>query len=190
LDGTGDLLVWTRLPVSTEWSVDGVSVWKDSNADVGGRKPLISELETTGDGYEVKVFDSGVGSDSDLAWSRVDPKDPKLIQIAFKKSIIEEPGLFLWSAWAMKGSEAFALFDHNDHFTYEAAGSPTKSDGKYYPLKELCAMDNTCRIASGFTPKGFEPGVCPIPPPEKAKKNCTEYCFNTGSQTICVDICE
>ncbi len=190
LDGTGDYLVWTKLPTEKVWSVDGVTVWKDANADIGFLKPMMSEGPVTQDGYELNIFDSGKGNDADLAWSRVSPVDPKNIEIAFKTSLFKETPLFLWSAWSILGPTQFDRFDHNDYFSYEQAGSPTKKQSDFYPLKEMYALDNTCRSASGFTPKGNEPGVCPLPPPEKKEKSCTQYCFNTGSQTVCVDICE
>ncbi len=191
-DGRGDYLIWTRLPQSTDWSVEGVSVWKDANTSIGGEKPMLCDAPTRSDGYELKVFDAGVGEDPDLAWSRTSPDDPKKIEIAFKSAILETSPSFMWSAWAMLGADQFDRFDHNDYFTFAEAGSSMKSEPKYYPLKEMFALDNTCRSASGFLPKGNEPGLCPIPPKPKKESNCTpvEYCFNTGSQTICITVCQ
>ena len=40
LDGRGEYLVWTKLPKSTEWSVEGVRVLKDTNKSVGAIKPM------------------------------------------------------------------------------------------------------------------------------------------------------
>ncbi len=192
LDGSGDFLIWTKLPMSTDWSVEGVSVWKDANADVGYLKPMFSEGPVTQDGYEVNIFDAGSGQDSDLAWSRISPKDPQKIEIAFKRSVLEVSPYFLWGAWAALGPDQFDRFDHNDFFTYEQAGSPTKSQKDYYPLKELFALDNTCRSASGFTPKGNEPGVCPPAIPEKKVKDkvCREVCYVFGAQVVCYEVCE
>ncbi len=173
VDGRGDFLVWTKMPASTEWSVEGVTVWKDANLSVGGNLPMVSENLPTGDGYELKVFDAGVGTDPDYAWSRISPKDPKRIEIAFKHAVLEDSVKFMWASWAIMGPDQFGLFDHNDHFTYEAAGSPKKDDKKYYPLKEVYALDNTCRSASGFTARGDEPGLCPRPiQPTEESQNC------------------
>ena len=86
----GILLVWTQLPKSTEWSVEGVRVFKDANSGVGAIKPMFSDAPSAGDGYEINIFDSGVGADPDLAWSRISPQDPTKIEIAFKRTILEE----------------------------------------------------------------------------------------------------
>ena len=154
LDGRGDLLVWTKMPAGTEWSVDGVTVWKDANTDIGGLTPMKPDVPPGGDGYEEKLFDSGQGNDPDLAWSRISPEKPTLVQISFKADILETSTGFLWGAWAMLGPDQFELFDHHDHFTYAEAGSPTKSETENYPLKAMYLLDNTCRAASGYTPKG------------------------------------
>lgn len=86
--------------MSNEWSVEGVSVWKDANADIGYLKPMFSEGPVTQDGYELNIFDAGSGQDSDLAWSRISPSDPLEIEIAFKRSVLEVSPYFLWGAWA------------------------------------------------------------------------------------------
>ena len=165
IDGRGDVLVWTDLPQSDEWSVDGVTVWKDLNESIGGKRPMISDPPDGGDGYETLLFESGMGEDPDLAWSRINPQENNFIEIAFKRSLLDETEIFLWGAWADVGMKNLELFDHHDHFTKEEAGSPLKSEVDYYPLKALYLIDNTCRAASGYTPKGGEPGICPVPPP-------------------------
>jgi hypothetical protein len=185
IDGRGDFLVWTQLPKSTEWSVEGVRVYKDANSSVGALKPMFSDAPSAGDGYEINIFDSGIGADPDLAWSRIAPQDPTKIEIAFKKTILEESQKFLWGTWSILGPDQFDRFDHNDYFTYADAGSPTRSDKDFYPLKAMYALDNTCRAASGFTPKGNEPGICPATPVVK-NNTCIQYCFNTGAARICI----
>lgn len=152
---------------------------------------MFSEGPVTQDGYEVNIFDAGSGQDPDLAWSRISLNDPKKIEIAFKRSILEISSVFLWSAWASQGADQFSFFDHNDYFTFDQAGSPTKSQKDYYPLKDLFALDNTCRSASGFTPKGNEPGLCPQPVSEKKGSspgpNCRLVCSLThpGCYLVC-----
>ncbi|NPV76284.1 MAG: hypothetical protein HPY59_07885 [Anaerolineae bacterium] len=197
LDGRGDLLIWTQRPLAPKWSVEGVTVWKDANESVGGETPMRNNPPPGGDGYELKIFDSGVGADADLAWSRVSPQDPAFIEIAFKKAILEGTEIFLWGAWAMLGPGQFEWFDHHDHFTYEEAGSPMKSETQYYPLKGVAALDNTCRAASGYTPKGGEPGLCPVTAPqvesgepEKPGQNCRQVCYNFGAQRVCTMVCD
>ena len=167
IDGRGDILIWTAMPQSEEWSFDGVSVWKDLNESVGGKTPMRSDPPPGGDGYEANIFESGMGEDPDLAWSRINPENNNFIEIAFKKELLDnneaddKTEKFLWAAWADVGMKQLDLFDHNDHFTKEEAGSPLRSEEDYYPLKAVYSMDNTCRAASGFTPKGNEPGLCP-----------------------------
>ncbi|MBI9044077.1 MAG: hypothetical protein JEZ06_06305 [Anaerolineaceae bacterium] len=181
IDGRGNILVWTMRPLTTDWSVAGVSVWKDLNINIGGLTPVKSDDPPGDDGYEVNIFDAGVGSDPDMAWSRISPKDPMLIELAFKKDLLGDTEIFLWGAWTIQGADQFELFDHNDHFTFEEAGSPMKSEADYYPLKEMYALDNTCRAASGFTPNGGEPGLCPIyDPPATAEEDppgCIPICI-------------
>jgi hypothetical protein len=177
VDGRGEYLVWTKLPLSTEWSVEGVRVLKDANKSVGSDQPMLCDPPTDGNGFELTIFDSGVGLDSDLAWSRISPQDPTIIEIAFKKTILEESQKFLWGTWSILGPDQFDRFDHNDYFTYVDAGSATRSDKDYYPLKVLYSLDNTCRAASGFTPKGNEPGLCPITPIVKNNTHCVHVCI-------------
>ena len=160
VDGRGDVLIVAQKP-GVMWSVEGVSVWRDANDDVGGSIPIDADPSKAGDGYETLIFDSGHGFDADAAWARIDPNDFSSVQIAFKKSIIDYDKAFLWGAWAQDKIDP-ALFDYNDHFTLEEAGSPLPSQTQAYPLKDLANVDNTCRWAVGFEPKGDEPGLCPL----------------------------
>ncbi len=187
IDGRGDVLVWTARPLSTEWSVEGVTVWKDLNKNIGGVTPMRSDTPPGDDGYEIKVFDAGIGSDPDLAWSRISSDDPKLIELSFKKSLLGDTEVFLWGAWSILGEDQFDLFDHNDHFTFDEAGSPMKSETGYYPLKEMYALDNTCRAASGFTPNGGEAGLCPISVPSTTTEEEPED--EPGCVRVCIRQC-
>lgn len=162
VNGRGDLLIFASDPQAA-WSTDGVRAWEDSNNDVGGAHPIQSDAPVSGDGYDTLVFDQGLGADSDAAWARVSPADPASVQIAFKKSLINNDAEFTWGAWADKGVANPAWFDYNDHFTHAEAGSPM-SELSQYPVKALAEVDNTCRWGVGFTPIGNEPGVCPVPP--------------------------
>jgi len=160
LDGRGDVLVVAQ-KLGIMWSVENVSVWRDANQDVGGAIPLKSDLAKNGDGYEQKIFDSGTGYDTDAAWARIDPGDFSSIQIAFKKSIIDNDKAFMWNAWA-EDVISPGLFDYNDHFTLSEAGSPLTTQNQAYPLKDLANVDNTCRWVVGFEPTGTKPGLCPL----------------------------
>ena len=164
VDGRGNILLMAAKP-GASWSTDGVHVWQDGNLDVGTAHPIQSDAPLNGDGYETLVFDQGIGSDPDTAWARISPSDPNSVQLAFKRTLINDDGNFTWGAWAMNDSILNpAWFDYDDHFTIAEAGSPLSESTQYYPLKAFAEVDNTCRWAVGFTPTGSEPGVCPIPP--------------------------
>ena len=179
-DGRGDFLITAASPAA-DWSTDRVQVWSDANHDVGNAVPIMSDPPQKGDGYETKLFDQGAGSDPDTAWARISPQAPNVVWIAFKFSVINQDGQFMWGAWADRGLNQPGWFDYNDHFTQADAGSPLSELTTYYPIKAIFAVDNTCRWAVGFTPKGNEPGICPIaatatpqPPPTKTPKPFTK----------------
>jgi hypothetical protein len=158
-NGRGDFLIWGASPAGADWTTDGVQVWKDSNFDVGGPRPQISDSGLGGNGYDQSLFSSGQGEDLDLAWIR--PLDGgKKIQLAFKSSAIGGATSFLWSAVVDYGVRRPEWFDYNDHFTQAEAGSPLPVQTDLYPLKLLYGLDNTCRDAYGFTPVGTEANLC------------------------------
>ncbi|MEI8133244.1 MAG: hypothetical protein WCG34_12495, partial [Leptolinea sp.] len=86
----------------------------------------------------------------------------KVVEIAFKNTLTGgEKGKFIWLPWSDVGMLDWSMFEFNDHFTLEQAGSPMKDDTINYPLKALWGIDNTCRMPSGFsTPTGSMPGIC------------------------------
>jgi len=158
-DGRGDYLVMASLPVDAEWTTDGVQVLEDEDGDIGGIYPLYMEGPLPEqNGYEKIIFKNGDGEDRDLAWVRRDPKNRNQLQIAFKDSLIGSFG-FLWSAWTDEGLKDPALYDFNDQFSFEEAGSPNKSNYRY-PLKAVALVDSTCRSWYGYIPSGSEPGLC------------------------------
>ncbi len=161
VDGRGDVLVIANQP-GTEWSVAGVQVWKDSNKDIGNSVPVGTDPPQRGNGYETLLFDAGMGNDPDLAWARVDPSNPQVVQIAVKYSALNNDPAYMWGAWAQDLFHP-EWFDYNDHFTIAEAGSASTLQTDYYPVKALAAVDNTCRWVVGFTPTGKEPGVCYVP---------------------------
>ena len=161
-DGRGDYLVLVTQPLDSDWSTDGVQVWRDSNKDVGDGTPIQSDPPQNGNGYDDLIFDQGKGNDPDLAWARVSPNKSNEVWFAFKPALINDSQEFLWSAWAQMNGLHPNWLDYNDHFTHDEAGSPLP-DISQYPLKELAEVDNTCRWAVGFTPNGNEPGLCPLP---------------------------
>jgi hypothetical protein len=163
-DGRGDYLIWGISPPDSDWTTDGVEVWKDTNNDVGGPMPMVSNATADagwleGDGYDQKLFDGGQGADPDMAWIR-QLEGGKKIQLAFKQTVLEGMTSFLWSVLADGGVQDEAWFDYNDRFTQAEAGSPLPVQTALYPVKEVYALDSTCRDAYGFTPTGTEPGLC------------------------------
>jgi len=184
LDGRGDWLITGLVPLSSDWTTNGVRAYRDTNNDVGGTTPMFSDVPDPNlDGYEDLVFDHGNGIDPDAAWIRRDPSNSDRVQLAFKHSLIDSDSKFLWGGWADEGVHEAAWFDYHDHFTSAEAGSPA-SNSSQYPLKALALVDNTCRWGFGFVPTGTEPGVCLIPPtPTPTKPPCD---WN-GTWTIWID---
>lgn len=160
LDGRGDLLVLVDHPASTSWDTQGVQAFTDPDSDVGGDKPVNADSGgANGDGYESVIFDQGNGSDPDAAWARVDPNDPKSVEFAFKKELLNGRTKFLVGAWAGTSALDPAKFDFNDHMTSEQAGAAYEPFSTY-PIKGLAELDNTCRRAIGFTPSVALLGAC------------------------------
>ena len=159
-NGRGDYLIQCDLPLSNDWSVDGVQVYTDADGDVGGKFPMSMDApDPELNGYEALVFDAGDGDDPDLAWARRHPDEPNSLQLAFKTDLVGPTG-YMWSAWADMGLRAPDYMDYNDRFTAETAGSPYPGS-PLYPIKAVYLVDSTCRSYYGFKPAGNEPGLCP-----------------------------
>jgi hypothetical protein len=195
VDGRGDLLVQASLPSDGDWITDGVIVLEDSNNDVGGETPQLTEVmpeEQQGDGFDRVIFDSGTGDDPDLAWVRRNPEDPSILQFAFKSDLTGNTG-FLWSVWADEGLQDPGKRDYNDRFTFEEAGSPYP-EHQFYPIRQINLLDSTCRSWYGFEPTGNEVGLCQIyaPPKEKGGNGyrlCIRYTSGRVSFVQCSDVC-
>ncbi len=172
-DGFGEALVWAYPPYTTSWLAETVRVYTDTNHDTGGLSAEKSDAVLPGDGYETIIFDRGQGNDKDLAWVRLDPNTAAAVQIAFKRSLAGKA--FMWGVWADAGIRDPGKFNYNDRFTEEQAGSPEKSEQKYYPIKAISQVDNTCWLPVGFKPIGEEPHLCPSdePPAPKHKPGPT-----------------
>ncbi len=76
-DGRGDLLVVADNPTSTSWSIDGVSIHRDSNNDVGGSSIMRPDSGYAGDGYDQVVFSKDMLDDPDAAWARMSTGTPQ-----------------------------------------------------------------------------------------------------------------
>jgi hypothetical protein len=166
--GQGDLLVRAST-LKEEWSFENVHAYIDQNKDVGGYKPIVAEEGFKGDGYETEVKLEG----DKVAYARTVAGDPPIVQIAVSKALMGDAAEFLWGGWADKGINDPKLFDYNDYFGPNAAGSPINTD-KDYPLKGLYSLDNTCRLPFGFEPPmGTIPGMClSIPAKVEGSSSC------------------
>jgi hypothetical protein len=80
------------------------------------------------------------------------------VEIAFKLDMIGNPKSYAMGAWAGTNVDP-TMFDFHDHMTHAEAGSPNPGY-EVYPLKAMAEIDNTCRLAIGFTATGKEPGLC------------------------------
>ncbi len=163
LDGRSEFLILAQKPMTTDWTVSGVDVWESTSAGL----PLASEngpIPVTGSkGYDVNLFSSGEGSKNGLAWVRLSPDKPDTVEIAFLNSMVGgEKGRFVWRPVTDGADYESTVYDLNVSYTIEEAGSPL-GDSAFYPLKEVFAVDSTCRVASGYTASGNEPGLCPLP---------------------------
>ena len=195
-DGRGDFLIRAALPPEGDWTTDGVQVLEDQDDDIGGVIALHMEDPNPDlTGYETVVFDSGIGENPDLAWIRRDPEAANQIQFAFLDDITGKLG-YLWSAWADAGLKDPGLYDYNDQYTYEQAGSPS-DENINYPLKEVALVDSTCRSWYGMTPSGSEPGLCGVEQAEKPsgggkKKGGPNmgFCFNPTGVSPCPNPCQ
>lgn len=163
LDGKGDWLVIVSNPASTDWGVEGVQIFEDANQDVGGEMPtLTDEHPAQGDGFETLVFEQGQGDDADAAWVRISPSDANSVEIAVKKSVLGDSKKYLINMWAGTSLLDPTLFDLNDQFSHEQAGAADRGLEYFYPIKEVYAIDSSCRMAVGYQPTGNEPGLCEV----------------------------
>lgn len=161
-NGFGEYLIMVDNPTSVEWTTQGVRVYKDANADIGGVSPVKADSAgASSDGYETLLFDQGNGDDADLAWVRLDPIDPNSFQVAYKQSLLAGEKTYTAGIWTGTHLDP-ALFDYNDHFTHEQAGAANSEITNFYPIKGLSEFDNTCRQAIGYDATGSEPGICPV----------------------------
>lgn len=164
-NGRGDVLLFAQGNGSPNWTIEGVYVYADSNDDVGGLNPVIADANP-GDGYDQLLFSIDAPNNTDGAWQKVDGNQ---IYLAVKRSLIGS-NRFYWRVWADSGLADPSLFDYNDAFSEEQAGSANKNS-KYYPVGQLNLMDSTCWMAYNLRPSGFERGGCyqvkptPIPTP-------------------------
>lgn len=158
VDGKTEILLIAQGPVGPDWTTDGVTAHVDNNGDIGGISSKPDDIYT-GNGYESIIFDSGKGDDPDAAWVRGNPENG-IVELAFKQETLRDFPKWMWNPLASANPVDPTKFYYNDTFTLERAGSPVK--GEYYPLKELAAFDNTCRVPANFEATGSEPMGCQV----------------------------
>ncbi|MGH2606071.1 MAG: hypothetical protein ACRDG5_05730 [Anaerolineales bacterium] len=164
-DGRGDWLIVASAPLASAWTHESVQVLQDGDEDVGGATPLVSDIHLRqGSGYETVDFDDGDPASRNPAWARIAEGSDSRIQFALNHDWLGDEARLLWGVWADAGLQDPRLYDYNDTFTLREAGSPL-STSPDYPLRLLTSVDNTCRWAFGFAPRGTEPGLCGFEPP-------------------------
>jgi hypothetical protein len=171
LDGRGDILILASQP-GEEWDVAGVRVWRDSDTTVGALTPVMADVDNPDGGYDEMIFDSGMGDDPDLAWARISPTNPNVVQIAFKRALGGEPGKeqFSWLMWAGLIDFVPPDFDLVDTFT----GT------------DLYTFDNTCSWTYGVPLQGL-PNQCGIAVKEKVDRTSGEGCVRPP-EPVCFGI--
>ena len=181
-DGRGDVFIFVEDPSQFgegEWHVMGVQAWMDENINVGGDTPVYADEDNPGDGYEIMVFDQGLGEDPDLVWARLSPEVAGAVEFAMKLSLLDdEDGVFVWWGWANQEPFDPRMFDYVD----------TYSDG------DVAYLDNSCRWIFGAPPQDI-PNICPYTKAEPEKPsgggNGAKGCWvtpPTGGQT-CIAPC-
>jgi hypothetical protein len=158
-DGRGDYLLLTSTPAFTEWTIDNVQIFQDTNDDVGGPRAMRSDAPASSDGYNELIFSVDRYTDPDTAFSRLSPNIDNAVQLSIKIDKLDKPKSFMWSVFADAFTLDPGMWDHNDRFTLGEAGSPIAGDGAY-PIKAFHSFDNTCRMAHGKLVNGSEPGLC------------------------------
>jgi hypothetical protein len=165
-DLKGDFILWAAGDGSTDWNQEGVALLQDNNNDVGGVTAVIPDPDA-GDGYETVLFSSEVLDEPDMAWKRVDPDMPNVVQLAIKKTVLTG-GQFYWKAWADGSVAEPGQYDYNDFYSDAEAGSPDL-DSADYPVKQLNLLDSTCWSAYGFQPREMTGGCYKAPQQVKQK---------------------
>jgi len=188
-DGRAEVLLTTRPPYTAEFTADNVAAYLDVNSDVGGA--IINRPDDfASDGFEATIFDLRQGiypaGNPDLVWVRqtTDGTLPA-VEIAFDRQMFKDgTEAFMWSVLSSDVAIDPASLYYQDHFTAEQAGA-ANTDDPNYPIKDLAAMDNTCRVPLGFQASGTEPLGCYVkggeseekatPSPDGANSTCAQF---------------
>ncbi|MBN2501337.1 MAG: hypothetical protein JXB38_11210 [Anaerolineales bacterium] len=156
LDGRGDfLIVAENLAFNkTDWTVDGLQVWQDTNKDVGSFNAVFADAQKVGDGYDTLIFDQGIGDDPDLAWVRRNPTQGAQVEFAVKRSLLADRRSLLWWVGALQGTLSPAAFDLVDG----------QADADFF------GVDTTCGWPLGVDGIGY-PKQCYVPVPTPVPTN-------------------
>lgn len=165
-DGRGDLLVWVERGVqSTEWADTRVAVYVDADEDLGAARACLPDAPFNGTGYERLLYYEARGEDPDLAWARWVPGERPVVQLAFKRTLLEGRDQFTWWVWADGKLNWPAAMNFHDSIPFPNAGSPYP-DHPLFPARAIARVDNTCRGAFGFEPTD-EDLACHVCPPDR-----------------------
>jgi hypothetical protein len=161
-DGRSMFMIRGLGPLSETWSTEGVDVWKSTASEQPAAVAEEGIIPVTGSlGFDANLMKAGRGSDTDLAWIRLKPGTDDTVEIAFKNSIIGgTKGKFIWQPFTDGAIFSEKSYDLQVNYSLEQAGSPYRGEPDY-PLKDVFAVDNTCRAASGYEPTSSATGLCP-----------------------------
>ena len=161
-DDRGDLLVLVSEPGKEngdKWSSQGVQIWADSNDDVGGLKPNIPEGAVVADGYDILLFDQGIGVNPNSAWARVFMTGSAYVELAFKTDYLEGDIAFKWWVWSWYGEYSPESFKLHDFYSHEQAGDIIEGMD-FFPIKEIYAIDSSCANMWGAFPDPTDEDFC------------------------------
>ena len=188
-DGRAEVLLTTHPPYTAEFTADNVGAYLDVNSDVGGN--IINRPDDyKSDGFEATIFDLSQGiypkGNPDLVWVRqTTDRTLPAVEIAFARQMFKGgKEAFMWSVLSSHSTIDPASLYFQDHYTAEQAGA-ANTDNPNYPIKDLAAMDNTCRVPLGFQASGIETLGCFVkggeveakatPSPDGANSTCAQF---------------
>lgn len=188
-DGRAEILLTTRPPYSVEFTANNTAAYLDVNSDVGGN--IINRPDDyNSDGFEKTIFDLAQGiypeGNPDLVWVRqTTDRTLPAVEIAFSRQMFRGGAeAFMWSVLTNDIVIEPTRLYYNDYFTPGQAGA-ANTDDPNYPIKELAAMDNTCRVPLGFQAVGTEPLGCFVkggeseakatPSPDGTNSTCAQF---------------
>ncbi len=139
---------------STSWidayDQGGYESYSDSNDDVGGAQPPVSDFGgSSGDGYETDVSQG-----SDMVWARVVGGN---FQVAIRRTVIGDPQIAYFRPWSRQSTtlskDKLYFHDHNDTSDVDQ-------------IDNLCGLPMTTCIGAG-------PGLVLVPDINAAKNAAT-----------------